>query len=78
MNRQQQRQSDEEDDVRRLLRQTLAPVDPELGRDLWPQMLERLQRRSVVVPWFDWALLAALIVCGLLYPGLIPLVLYHM
>ena len=75
-----------------LLRQSLAPVNRELNRDLWPQMLSRLDERSqrrnwvaamfspaalASVPWFDWALLAALILGVVAFPSSIPVWLYH-
>jgi hypothetical protein len=73
-------QSDKE--TQELLRRSIAPVvDTELRRDLWPQMLRKLdeQRASVrTVPWFDWALAAILSAVLLLFPGAIPALLYHL
>jgi len=71
---------DDDKAVRGLLKQALAPVgDTELDRDLWPQMLQRLdQQQPVRVPWFDWAL-AAIVGAGLIFvPGAIPALLYHL
>jgi hypothetical protein len=67
-------------DLRDLLKQNIAPVkDPELGRDLWPQMLRRLdQQPPVRVPWFDWALAAVAAAALILFPGVIPALLYHL
>ena len=53
-----------------------GPADRELKRDLWPAMLRRLDRPPVRVPWWDWALAAALLVCLFLFPETIPAVLY--
>ncbi len=53
-----------------------GPADRELKRDLWPGMLRRLERPPVRVPWWDWALAAALLLCLLLLPKTIPAVLY--
>jgi hypothetical protein len=64
--------------IRELLKQSIGPIDAELGRDLWPQMLHRLEERPSAVPWFDWALLAAVALCLLLVPNTIPLLLYHL
>lgn len=65
--------------MKNLLRQTLKPVgDAELRRDLWPAMLRRLDQRPVRVPWWDWALLAATGLMLLLFPGIIPTLLYHL
>jgi hypothetical protein len=67
-------------DLRDLLKQNIAPVkDTELGRDLWPQMLRRLdQQPPVRVPWFDWALAAVAAAALVLFPGIIPVLLYHL
>ena len=52
----------------------------ELQRDLWPEMLRRLeaQLQTVRVPWFDWALAAAVAAMLLLFPGAIPALLYQL
>lgn len=44
----------------------------ELRRDLWPEVLRRVEERQVRVPWFDWALAAAATTCLLLFPRVIP------
>jgi len=64
--------------MRELLKQSLKPVNGGLGRDLWPQMFSRLQPHPVTMPWFDWALLAALVLCLCLMPSAIPVILYHL
>ena len=75
-----------------LLKDSLPRVNRELTRDLWPMMLQRLEMRrahrhwlSAVfsvpalasVPWFDWALLAVLIIGVCVFPKSIPIWLYH-
>ncbi len=50
----------------------------ELERDLWPEMVRRLERPPVRVPWWDWVLAAALLLSVLLFPETIPLVLYQL
>jgi hypothetical protein len=69
-----------------LLKQSVRPVSADLSRDLWPQMLRRLDERSAnrpwfatlaSVPWFDWALLAVLLVGVCAFPKSIPIWLYH-
>ena len=55
-----------------------GPADRELKRDLWPEMLRRLERPTVRVPWWDWALAAALLLCLLLFPHTILAVLYQL
>ena len=50
----------------------------ELQRDLWPQMLHRLDAQPLRVPWFDWVLAAAVAAALLLFPGAIPALLYQL
>ena len=69
-------------EIKELLRQAIAPVkDTELRRDLWPQMLRKLEEKSAAantVPWFDWALAAVLSAALVFFPGSIPALLYHL
>lgn len=66
-------------EIKGLLRGAISPVqNTELKRDLWPQMLRRLDSQPLRVPWFDWALGAVLAATLLLFPGTIPALLYHM
>jgi len=53
-------------------------MSAELQRDLWPQMLRRLDAQPLRVPWFDWALAAALAAALLFFPGAIPALLYQL
>ena len=66
--------------LRDLLKQSIVPVrDAELRRDLWPQMLQRLDAAQPVrVPWFDWVLAALASAALIFFPGVIPAVLYHL
>ena len=68
--------------MEQLLKKSLPPISaqvgPELRRDLWPAMLKRLEARPTAVPWFDWALLAAVAVWLSFFPGAIPVLLYHL
>jgi len=72
-------------EIRDLLKEVMTPVhDTELRRDLWPDMLRKLDEQPagvpwpVRVPWFDWALAALLGVTLFLFPGAIPALLYHL
>ena len=66
-------------EIKALLRSAIAPVQyTELCRDLWPQMLLRLDAQPLRVPWFDWALAAVLAAALLFFPGAIPALLYHL
>ena len=68
-----------EKDLQALLKQALPPAqNAELQHDLWPQMLRRLDAQPLRVPWFDWALAAALAAALLFFPGAIPALLYQL
>jgi hypothetical protein len=68
--------------MERLLKQSLPPTSTQPGaalqRDLWPAMLARLDEISVALPWFDWALLTAVVVWLAIFPRAIPVLLYHL
>ena len=72
----------EQERMQQLLRQTMQPIAGqdrgELRRDLWPGMLKRLEAQPAKVPWFDWALLAAVVMWLALSPRAIPLLLYYL
>jgi hypothetical protein len=68
-------------EMKALLKQAIAPIkDAELRRDLWPQMLRKLDEGPAVasVPWFDWALAGILGAALFLFPGAIPALLYQL
>jgi len=82
----------EEKQVADLLKESMPPVNRELECDLWPRMLQRLDEGSdrrhwiavmfspsalSAVPWFDWALLAVLVLGVCVFPRSIPVWLYH-
>jgi hypothetical protein len=82
----------EQKNLATLLQQSLPPMNRELDRDLWPKMLQRIDDRAhdrhwlamlfspsamSSVPWFDWALLAVVIVGVCIFPRSIPIWLYH-
>ena len=68
--------------MKELLNQAVAPVsDTALRRDLWPQMLRKLEEQPLPihnVPWFDWALASLAGAALLFFPGLIPALFYHL
>jgi len=68
----------ENDKIRRLLRETFPSADSELRRDLWPQMASRLEPARAKVPWYDWALAAAVIAIAVLFPRLLMVLAYHL
>jgi hypothetical protein len=69
--------------MREKLRDAVPPIDElkndaELGRDLWPDMLRRMEQPRLRVPWFDWALLAFTGAVLVFFPALIPALLYQL
>ena len=72
----------EQERMQQLLKQMMLSVagrvGAELRRDLWPAMLKRVEARPVKVAWFDWALLGAVAVWLVFFPGAIPLLLYYL
>lgn len=67
-----------EEQIRELLKKVMRPPETELNRDLWPQMLGRLDARPLQVPWFDWALAGLVAIWCLLFPVALPGLLYHL
>ena len=73
----------EADELRRLLQDTVPPVgEARSRRDLWPLVVRRIEqaptRVAQRVPWLDWALLGAAAAASLLFPALLPALLYHL
>jgi hypothetical protein len=69
----------EEENLGTLLRSVIPPItDSAVQRDLWPDILRKLDTRMAPPSWRDWALLALLGGWVLFYPeGLLQL-LYHL
>ncbi len=69
----------DDEKLRELLRKAMGPVgDSELKRDLWPEVLRKLDARAMPVPWYDWALAALLAIWFSFSPEAIPILLYHL
>lgn len=73
--------------MKELLKQALPPITPDAEplHDLWPAVLRRLDTGPAParllphrLPWFDWALIAGLIVFAIAFPGTIPVFLYYL
>ena len=70
-----------EDDDRQIhdaLKQSFSPVKTELRRDLWPEVLRRLDAHKVGVPWYDWALVGLSAGMLLAFPHLVLVFAYHL
>jgi hypothetical protein len=50
--------------------------DAEPSRDLWPNMLRKMDREPVRVPWFDWALAGGLVALAAAFPAAIQVIVY--
>jgi hypothetical protein len=69
----------DEKELRPLLKREFPPLqNAEPQRDLWPQMLRRLDAQPLRVPWFDWVLAAAVAAALFLFPNAIPALLYQL
>jgi hypothetical protein len=68
----------DEQDLRAFLKREFALFETELQRDLWPRIIRRLDAKTPRVPWFDWALAAAVAAMLLLFPNVIPALLYQL
>ena len=64
--------------VRDALKKSFLQVNIELRRDLWPEVLRRLEDRPVRVPWYDWALVGLSAAMFLAFPRLILVLAYHL
>lgn len=74
-----QNEERELEQMRKLLKAAVPPlIDAEPRRDLWPQMLRRLDSGPARVPWWDWALLGGAIAATCAFPGVLPALLFHL
>ena len=64
--------------IREALRRSFSPVSTELGKDLWPVVLRRLEARPTPVPWYDWALIGVSVGVFLFFPHLLLVFVYHL
>ena len=64
--------------IREALKRSFPPINPELGRDLWPAVLRKLDTRPAGVPWYDWALIGLSGSALMLFPELILVFAYHL
>jgi hypothetical protein len=83
-------QAHQQDRIEEQLRQTLPPMpaNAEPARDLWPELLRRIDAAApeptftgfglLDQPWFDGALVAGLVVFAVSVPASIPVLLYYL
>ena len=60
------------------LKRSFPPVHSELGRDLWPAVLRKLDAPPTPVPWYDWALIGVSASVFLFFPQLLLVFAYHL
>ena len=62
-----------------LLKSALPPVkDLDLKHDLWPAMRRKIDERTIRVPIWDWALIAAVLAWVAIFPQSALALLYHL
>jgi hypothetical protein len=64
--------------IREALKQSFPPVNTELRRDLWPEVLGKLDAHPARVPWYDWVLIGVSASVFLFFPQLILVFAYHL
>ena len=69
---------DNDRQIRDALKQSIPSVSTELRRDLWPDVLRKLDIRLVRVPWYDWALVGLSAAMFLAFPRLVLVFVYHL
>ena len=65
-------------EMRDALKQSFPPVNTELRRDLWRDVLRKLEHHPVPVPWYDWALVGLSAMMFLAFPRLVLVFAYHL
>ena len=68
----------DERQIRDMLKQSFPPVKTELRKDLWPDVLRKLDDHPARVPWYDWALVGLSAVMFLAVPRLVLVFAYHL
>lgn len=53
-------------------------IDPELRRDLWPDLRRRLEERVIRVSLLDWAFISAVVAWAVVFPKGLLALLYHL
>jgi hypothetical protein len=67
----------DDEQIRAALKRSFPPANPQLARDLWPDILKKLNTRTAV-PWYDWALMGLTAAMLLLFPRIIFVFAYHL
>jgi hypothetical protein len=68
----------DEKEIRQALQAAFPAVDTGLRRDLWPDLLRRIETPPALVPWYDWILASCLAICVFFLPKFALLFAYHL
>jgi hypothetical protein len=68
----------DERQIRDALKKSFPPVKTELRKDLWPDVLRKLDHHPARVPWYDWALVGLSAAMFLAFPRLVLVFAYHL
>jgi hypothetical protein len=69
----------ENDPIGEHLRSAMPPWrDTELRRDLWPEMLRRMEDAPPRFGWVEMLLAGLIVLAFSVFPNLIPVLLYHL
>jgi hypothetical protein len=71
--------TDREEKLRELLGKVFRPpANAGPSGDLWPRMLRKLDEGERRWPWLDWVLVAVAAAWIVVFPEVIPSLLYHL
>ena len=68
----------DERQIRDALKKSFPRFKTELRKDLWPDVLRKLDDHPARVPWYDWALVGLSAAMFLAFPRLVLLFAYHL
>jgi len=68
-----------DEQIRKLVKTAIAPSrETALDMDLWPRIERRLKEPAIQVPWFDWVLVALVLIICLFMPQAVPGLFYNL
>lgn len=70
--------NNDDKEIQALLQKAFPAVEAEMRRDLWPEMLRRIGTSEVVLPWYDWALIAGVVAAMIIFPKFILFFAYQL
>lgn len=68
-----------DEQISKLVKTAIAPArETPLDLDLWPRIERRLKEPEIQVPWFDWVLVALVLILSLFMPQAVPGLFYNL